>query len=530
MLGALSVAPYRSTVFQSFRFLSKADAHAIMHRKQNRMAAAGDKALSQQAELDVAADDLASNRFVMGDHSLCLVVFADSMRALGDVATAAWRDLADSGAVAAREGAALEAAYFSMVPGNARLRVRPGVVSSRNFCAMAPLHNFPSGPERSHWGEPIALLRTSGGTPYRFHWHVGDVGNTLVTGETGSGKSLLVGFLIAMTAARARIIALDHKRGWELLIRSMGGQYAVLGAGQPHFAPLKALEATPRSLEFLTELLRGCIMMENGDPLTPEEDRRLALALQTVMEMPHEDRWVGEVRAFLGEDPNGAGARLDKWCWGNELGWVIDAPADAISLDGALHGLDTTALLENPRARGPALLYLFHRIELQLDGRPLLIPNDEGWRALLDDTFRPMIDRRLRTIRSFGGAFVFITQSPRDILDSGIAATLIEQCPTQIHMPNPRATEDDYVVGLKRTHAEFAALRELPKGSGQFLLCQGDKSTIAQLPLHGMDDEIAILSGREATLRLMEDVALKVGEDPAAWMPELSRRMKEMAA
>ncbi len=530
MFAALSVAPYRSTLFQSFRFLSKADAHAVMSRKQNRMAAAGDKALSQQAELDVAADDLASNRFVMGDHSLSFVVFAGSMRALGNVATAAWRDLADCGAVVAREGAALEAAYFSMIPGNTRLRVRPGVISSRNFCAMAPLHNFPSGAEHGHWGAPVALLRTSGGTPYRFHWHLGDVGNTLVTGETGSGKSLLVGFLLAMTAARARIIALDHKRGWELLIRAMRGQYAVLGAGQPHFAPLKALDAAPRNIEFLTELLRGCIMIESDEALTPEEDRRLTLGLQTVMCMPPSERWIAEVRAFLGEDANGAGARLDKWCWGSELGWVIDAPADAISLSGVLHGLDTTALLENPRARGPALLYLFHRIEMQLDGRPLLIPNDEGWRALLDDTFRPMIDKRLRTIRSFGGAFVFITQSPRDILDSGIAATLVEQCPTQIHMPNPRATADDYVHGLKRTRAEFEALRELPKGSGLFLLCQGDKSTIAQLPLHGMDDDIAILSGREATVRLMEDVAGNVGDDPADWLPELSRRMRELAA
>ena len=70
-----------------------------------------------------------------------------------------------------------------------------------------------------------------------------------------------------------------------------------------------------------------------------------------------------------------------------------------------------------------------------------------------------MIDKRLRTIRSFNGAFIFITQGPRDILDSGIAATLVEQCPTQIHMPNPRATKDDYVDGLKRTEAEFEALR-----------------------------------------------------------------------
>ena len=530
MLGALSAAPYRSTLFQSLRFLAKADAQGVMSRKQNRMAASGDKAVSQAAALDQAADDLASGRFVMGDHALALVTFADGMPALRDVATAAWRDLADSGAVAARETLGLEAAYFSLVPGNARLRVRPGVISSRNFAALAPLHGFPEGPESGHWGPPIALFRTAGGTPYRFHWHVGDVGNTLVTGETGSGKSLLVGFLIAMTAARARVIALDHKRGWEILIRAMGGAYATLGGGQAHFAPLKALDASARNLDFLTDLLRGCMTLDGGAPLTPEEDRRLALGLLTVMSLPAADRHLSDVRAFLGEGRNGAGARLEKWCHGNELGWVIDAPSDSISLSGRLHGLDTTALLDNRRARGAALLYLFHRIEQQLDGSPVLIPADEGWRALLDETFRPMIEKRLRTIRSFNGTFVFITQSPAEVLASGIGAVLVEQCPTQIHMPNPRATEDDYIGGLKRTRAEFDVLRGLPKGSGQFLLCQGTRSAVAELPLRGLEDEIAVLSGREETVRLLDLVRETTGSDPAAMMSLFHRMRREALA
>jgi type IV secretion system protein VirB4 len=477
------------------------------------MLLAEDPAEAQAEALRTAADGLGSADYALGDYAFSLLTFAASQKALTDVATAAWADLADSGMVVAREMLGLEAAFFSMVPGNARLRPRPGYITSANFATMAPLHAYPIGSERGRWGAPIAILRSRAGTPIRFHLHVDDVGNVLVTGETGSGKSLTTGFLIAMASGRARVIALDHKRGWELLIRSMNGTYAVLGAGQPSFAPLKALEPTPGNLEFLTDLLRGCILMGDRPMLTPEEDRRLALGLRTVMGMPPADRWLEEVRAFLGIDPNGAGARLDKWCWGNELGWVIDAPADAISIDKRLHGFDTTALLDNPRARGPALLYLFHRIERELDGSPLLIPNDEGWRALLDATFRPMIEKRLRTIRSFNGAFIFITQSPRDIVDSGIANVLVEQCPTQIHMPNPRATRADYVEGLKRTEAEFEALRRLHKGSGEFLLCQGSESVIAHLPLHGMDAHIAILSGRASTIRLFETAMREAGND-----------------
>ncbi len=168
------------------------------------------------------------------------------------------------------------------------------------------------------------------------------------------------------------------------------------------------------------------------------------------MELPPEDRGLGELRAFFDNEPEGAGARLDKWCWGGELGWVIDAPVDTVRF-GQLNGLDTTALLENERARGPALAYLYHRISLLLDGTPLLIPCDEGWRALIDPTFRGIIEKQLRTIRSRNGAVVFITQSPRDIIDSGIVNILVEQCPSQFHLANPRGTREDYVDGLKLT-------------------------------------------------------------------------------
>ena len=500
MFHGLAVAPYRCTLMQSFRFLSNAAGMTAVTRKQNKMLAAGDKALSQSEALSDAADELMSRKWVLGDHSLVLIAFADSPRAIAEVGNAAWRDLAACGLVATRMTKALQAAYLSMLPGGAFWRPRPGFVKSSNFVAFAPLYNWPAGPDRGYWpGPPIAIFRTLAGTAYRFFWQVGDVGNTLLTGASGGGKTLTAGFLVTMTAGRARVVALDHKRGWDLLIHRMGGDYAVLGAGEPHFAPLKALDASPRNMEFLVDLIRGCI----GGVMTEEEGRRLALGLTIVMSLPPSDRCLGELRAFFDDEPEGAGARLEKWCHGNELGWVIDAPVDTVRF-GQLNGLDTTVLLENQRARGPAMSYLFHRISLLLDGTPLLVPMDEGWRALLDETFRANIEKQLRTIRSRGGAVVFITQSPRDIIDSGIANILVEQCPTQFHFANPRGTREDYVDGLKLTRGQFEALRGLPGGEGSFLLVQGGKSVVAQLPMRGLDSFIGVLSAREEDLQRMD--------------------------
>lgn len=502
MFEALSRADYCNTVFQSFRFVSKATADKIMNRKQNFMVGAEDKAYEQREELRIAGNDLMSNKFVMGHHTFTVLAFSDTMKAMRGVATSAWNDVADSGIVVVREGPALQAAWLSMISGNHKLWPRPAYVSSRNFCAMAPLHNYPQGPEREHWGRAIAVFRGIAGTAYRFHWHVKGVGNTIVTGETGSGKSLLVGFLIAMTTGRARIFAFDYKRGWELLFRALNGRYSVLGDGKPNLSPLKALSKTPKTMRFLNDLIRGCVRQE----FTSEESRRLDEALDTVMDMPPEYRSMGEVAAFLGTSATGAGSALLKWCNGYELGWVIDAPTDNIDMTGDLNGYDMTAIFDNARARGPALLTLFHYLELQIDGRPILIPNDEGWKALLDDTFRPMIETRVRTIRSMGGAFVFLTQGPDEIGKSDIGKTLVQQCPTQIRLPVDRAKKQDYVDILESTEGEWDAFKVLRKGSGMFMIVQGGNASVVELPLDGMEDEIATLSANQETLTAMDMV------------------------
>src|SRR3546814_1406950 len=111
---------------------------------------------------DLAADDLQSNRFVLGEHHFSLAVFADSQRRLADNLSAARAALADAGLVAAREGPALEAAFWAQLPGNFAWRARPAAITSRNFAALAPFHTYPAGrPKGNHWGPAIAMMKRS---------------------------------------------------------------------------------------------------------------------------------------------------------------------------------------------------------------------------------------------------------------------------------------------------------------------------------------------------------------------------------
>lgn len=531
MLGALARCEYRSTVHQSFRFIAKADAEALMSRKQNRMVAAEDKAHKQIAELDEALNHLMSNDIVLGDHSLELCVFAGNTMNLNDVATAAWRDLSESGVVVAREDKALEAAWVSMIPGNGRYRVRPGATSNRNYAAMAPMHNFPAGADKGFWGDPTAVFRTMGGTPYRFHLHHQGVGNTFVTGKAGSGKTVWLGFIICQAdRSGAQTVLFDKDRGLEILARAVGGSYLRLQI-PTGLSLLKGLTNTPENRAFQAQLIRGLIVTSSSYEITQEEERRLHIGLRAVMRLPPSERWLGEVRAFLGTNASGAGARLDKWCWGNEFGGIVDCPKDELRLDAPVIGFDQTDILDNPMARGPVMAMLYHRIESLIDGRRLLFVIDEFWKSLLDEAFTALVNDKLKTLRKNNSPMILATQSPADALKSPISHTIMEQCPTSIAFSNSKANWNDYGPnGMQFTYPEYKVVKELPEGQGIFLCKQGERSVLAQLPLDGMADEIAVLSGGKRTVLALDAARAEVGEDaPAsALIQEFHRKRREL--
>ena len=69
----------------------------------------------------------------------------DALKALNDNVALARAVLADTGMTVAREDLALEDAFWAQLPGNFPMRPRKAAITSRNFAAMAPFHNFPAG-------------------------------------------------------------------------------------------------------------------------------------------------------------------------------------------------------------------------------------------------------------------------------------------------------------------------------------------------------------------------------------------------
>jgi type IV secretion system protein VirB4 len=407
---------------------------------------------------------------------------------------------------------------------------------------MAPFHNHPTGRATgNHWGDALSLFVTSARSPYFFSLHASDpkdpdggsrkdTGHTLICGPTGSGKTVFIGFLIAMLDRRGVTqVIFDKDRGLEILVRALGGEYLPLRSGvSTGFNPLQ-LPVTPANVEFLKTWLRilSAGPLQSRHTGSARETADLDQALRGTLALEPEARRLSRLVEFLDPtDPEGVHARLARWCnvCRGDYAWVFDNSRDTVvsRLSGrSVVGFDVTEFLEHPLTRSPITLYLFHLVRQLLDGRRLVCWMDEFWRLLADPAFESFAKDGPKTWRKLNGVMCLATQSPSDVLDSAISRTLIEQTPTKVFFPNADANFEEYTRGFGLTEREFKLIKDqLEPGSRMFLVKQAHHSVVCRLDLKGFDAELAVISGRAGEVNRMHRIMSATGPDPAAWLPQ----------
>jgi type IV secretion system protein VirB4 len=522
MLDELLRLPFELVVSQSFGFVDRQAALSRMNLALRRMRSAEDEAVSLRADLSSAKDEVAAGRAGFGEHHMTIAVRSDTPAGVDEGVAETQAALADLGIIAVREEVALEPAFWAQFPGNFKYIARRGLVSTGNFAGLASGHNFPLGQAQgNHWGEAVTLLETTAAGPYYFNFHQGDLGNFTVIGPSGSGKTVVLNFLLAQARKfRPRIIFFDKDRGAELFIRAIGGRYDLLRPGTPSGLNPLQIDDSPVNRQFLTDWLA---LLAGGADI--DETARIKDAVDANFGQPAEHRRLRHLAELFrgGQRPHGADlwARLKPWWGDGERAWLFDNERDKTDLSAESVGFDMTSILDDPAMRTPAMMYLFHRVEERLDGTAAIIVVDEGWKALDDDVFVRRIKDWEKTIRKRNGIVGFATQSAQDALESRIASAIIEQAATQIFMANPKARASDYIDGFGLTPHEYELVRTLPDSAHCFLIKHGAESVVARLNLTGERDLLTILSGRERTVRLLDEIRAERGDDPADWIPRL---------
>ncbi len=565
MFNPLLGVPGRVTFTNSFAFANNTAAEETLSLRARQMGNLGDAAEEAAEELEAARDAVASGHYIMGDHHASITCHGDTLadaQRLSDDVRGALADVQMSLAVEGRLGG--EAACFAQLPGNARERTRPGLISAANFCRMSSLNDYPRGKPTDRWGRALLRFSTTALTPFDHRQNVRDVPHIGLIGLNGSGKTVFLGVSIAMLdavigGAGGCQILFDKDAANELLILAMGWPYVTLrrGQGGSGMAPLKRLPDTDHVRSWLLEWLTGLIVDDGRGAPTPDEVEGLKRGIAFVMGFPPESRSIGRVREFVGTHPEGLGAgeRLEKWCRGGARGWLFDGEVDRLDFAQGGAGVDPTEILEDEAAREPAAAYLLLLAGLQMEhGARGGLWVDELKAYLLGDRFAQGFEDFALRMRKKNWFFGFATQQPEHLLLHPVGRSILGQVRQFALFSNEGANEDAYCGsadgagtmgnGLGCTPREFAVVKhEMAAGEWSVLIkrqaageAAGESGRAAsasvqcKFDLSALPDFVAVLSGTTKAVGLARRIRAEVGDDPAAWLPVFWRRLHEARA
>ncbi|OEY87064.1 type IV secretion system protein VirB4 [Wolbachia pipientis] len=530
MLDSFLQLPYEFIITQSFQFINRQAAVTKMQIQQNRMIQSSDKALSQIAEISQALDDATSGKVTFGQHHLTAMCIERNPKTLDNALSLVEAELSNCGIYPIRERINLEPAFWAQFPGNFDYIVRKATISSLNLAGFASQHNYPIGNKfNNHWGDAVTVFDTTSRTPFFFNFHVRDVGHTMIIGPTGAGKTVLMNFLCAQAMKFSpRIFFFDKDHGAEIFLRALGCIYTMIEPRtKTNFNPLQ-LDDTSDNRTFLMEWIKSLISVYN-DKFTSEDIARINDAIEGNFKLKKEDRVLSNLVPFLGlAGPDTLAGSISMWHGNGSHAAIFDNKEDLLDFSRARgFGFEMSHLLKDPVALGPTLLYLFHRINMSLDGTPSMIVLDEAWALIDNPVFAPKIKDWLKVLRKSNAFVIFATQSVEDASKSAISDTLVQQTATQIFLPNLKATSV-YRDVFMLTEREYVLIKHTDPSTRYFLVKQGTHAVVAKIDLKDLDDIINVLSGRAESVVLLHDILKEVGDTPKVWLPLFYQRVRNV--
>ena len=418
-------------------------------------------------------------------------------------------------------------AWRSFLQGDGFSNRRKPVVSTMNLSDLTPMRTTWTGdlynpnPMYPPKTPPLFYATTDGLTPFRFHLHVSDVGHGLGLGPIGAGKSCLAAYIIGQSfkIPNMQVFVFDKGLSSFILTKACGGEHWDLGNDVIRAAPLINID---QLLErewahwYVCTLLRLAL----GRNLDPLEDEAVWRALELLAKSPRQFRTITGLQGTLQD--NTLKAALARYTLKGAMGHYIDANEDELLAARFItFELET---LQNNEALVPVLLYLFHRVEQRLDGRPTLLVIDEAaWVLLKKGIFGEKLEEWLRTLRKQNAACWLLSQSLDDVSRSEYRSVILQGCPSKIFLHDPDAQTPNMAeiyrgFGLTDRHIEIIAQELIPKRTYLLISPKGTRSF--DLALDPVTLSFVGASSKEDIYRARQLIEHHGAAWPAYWLRE----------
>lgn len=443
----------------------------------NNMEYDGDKTrIRKSLEAEKAKDEIVENKLAYGYYTFCVIIFDKNLDIVNKKVEEIKRIIKQHEFIANEDRFNTIDSFYGAIPGNIASNIRKVPISTKVLSYLFPTSSICQGDKYiSHFNNSRAILTTSSDSQiFYFNNYMGDLGHSIITGMSGSGKSVLLSTMAlnflkyemkitkkdgSVEIVPSQVFFFDKDSSSRVLTKTSGGKFYDIGGEVLSFQPLRNIH-DDREKEFCNEWIKSLIRQEDPSLLNVETSDLLWEAINQLAAEDVKDRTITNLIKFVQNDK--LKNALKQYSMDGMYGKYFDNDNDVLE-QGRITTFEMGKIMDKKNVLLPTLDYLFHKIETEMivDGRPSMIILDECWLFLKEDRFASKIEEWLRVLRKKNTAVIFATQSIEDIVDSPISHVIKNNCQTKIFLPNRYAKDETFKKIYKGFNLSDMALEVL---------------------------------------------------------------------
>jgi hypothetical protein len=510
---------------------------------------------AKQSSIEGLFDELTQMSSTLAELSVSVLLEADTLDALEErteAARTAFNAIGNSEMLV--EDLAQLPTFLAMLPGSAHYQVRKKTCTSRNAADFLPVYSPWAG-----CSQTTSLLTTTTGDAFSFDpfdKKLSTAHHGLVVADTGSGKSVGLGFLIMDALANGvDAILIDNGGSWRELTELLGGTYIPVDL-KTSLSPFVSYDEVLDSKGVIdldkildvVNFLQVCIT----DRTLPSFDKLQIDTVSRAVRQCYEKEFKHrpQARPVIGDFQRALAAykgarvedqqiatelarRLEPFCGDGAFAAMLDAPSK-IRFGGRLLTFDLQNVSKDPTTKAIAMATVITAVTNRAMARTnrVIVALDEAHETLgKDDVGERFFEGCYRKLRKYDVAMWSVTQALMDYVSSKAGPAIIANSPLKIflrHGSNRDLVIDTFKLPPRAADA-FNSLQFEPGYFSDLFLMYGPRMATLRLALHPLAYWILTTDKEDRDL-LARFAAKNPGLERVRLLQELARRYPHGAA
>jgi type IV secretion/conjugal transfer VirB4 family ATPase len=408
-----------------------------------------------------------------------------------------------------------EPLYYSQFPALRKSNVRQKRLTTDNLVDFFSFSTSGTGHKRCSFGEsPTAHFTSIDGNIYNFIFHITEsqnaLGHTLIIGDTGTGKTTLISFLLSLARKYEgmKMVLFDQLRGQEIATRMQDGDYINFEEDSFIINPL-LLDDTTHNRSFMLDFL--CDMVDAD----PDEERIISKELDTLFDWKPENKKLDEITNIFTQVGTKFHDKLAKWQTGGIHQGFFNGNSNDFNFDNLLTCFDFTSIIKQEKILGLLTSYLSHMFFSQSDGSPRIIFVDEFRRYLESDIFSKIIQRFLEEFRKLNGIFIAAIQNINQLYDDPIGRRNIANFGKFVIYPiSGNLNREAYEEGIGLNDSEINWLKTADIFDRKVMIkTKGGSSTIVDVDLKYLGKYLKVFDSSAQNVKKLKNIMQEHPDD-----------------